>query len=506
MTDLASRHAGPDRPGGPGPRSPSPGAWRSLWPHLLVVVAGLATALAAESAPVVVLGAMGLLAGVWVVARPESAATVAVALLYSNAVVIAVKSHGAPGALAAIVPLLLLVTVSYRVFARREPFLLPRPGLWVVALVVAQVLGAMSSRDPGASVTAWRVILTEGLVLFALITNAVRGYEMIRRVALLVVVLAAALGTLSMVQDLTNATGTYGGFASKSNAVVNKDDGGGKKRHAGPIGEKNRWAQTLAIVLPIAGALAATDRSRTVRTIALVSGVGIVIGIVLTYSRGALVGLVLTGIVAMALRWVKVRAIFVVGVVAVIGISTFSPAFAERAGTVREAGSSLTGSGSGSSTDGSVNNRTAEATAAISVFFRHPVIGVGVGLFPTYYQDEARSQGADRIVGVDREAHDLYLGLAAESGLVGLLAFAGLSSSILRPLGSVRRRHLDVRSDVAGLATGFALAFVTYLTTGFFLHFAYIRYFWLLAALATCMGLVDEVDPRPRLAPENALP
>ena len=65
-------------------------------------------------------------------------------------------------------------------------------------------------------------------------------------------------------------------------------------------------------------------------------------------------------------------------------------------------------------------------------------------------------------------------------------------ASILGSLARARRR-LAAERDVAALATGFALALITYLTTGLFLHFAYIRYFWLFAALAAAMGMV--VDP-----------
>lgn len=463
--------------------------------QVLVVVVAVGAAAATGAVPLAALVAVGLIAAVLVAARPGVAALVAVGLLYSNAVVIAVNSHGAPGAMAAMVPLLFMVTVSFRIFARREPFVLPRPGLWVVALLLAQALGAMSSRDPISSVGTWQASLLEGLLLFLLVTNAIRGYEMIRMAALVLVIAAAALGTLTLVQDVTGAKGDFGGFATKSKAVVGQDSSGnGSSRHAGPIGEQNRWAQSLAVVLPLAIGLALTDRVRAVRLTARIAIPGILVGIVLTYSRGAVVGLVLTGLVALALRWVRVKVAVAVAAVAIIALGALAPVYVTRASTVVNAGSSVSGSASAQA-DGSISNRTTEAYAAIAVFSRHPIIGVGVGLFPTYFQDEARKQGAARIVGVNREAHDLYLGIAAESGLLGLMAFAGLSGSILSSLATVRRRAQGIRDDVAGLATGFALAFVTYLTTGIFLHFAYIRYFWMLAALAAAMGMVKVVAP-----------
>lgn len=468
------------------------------WIPASAVAGAVVLAVAVDVAPVFLLAPVAVLAGLWVVARPDVAAITAVGLLYSNAVVVAIQSHGAPGAFAAVVPLLLLITVSSRVFAGREPFLLPRPALWVVALVVAQVLGAMSSRDPAESVAAWQVTLIEGLLLFALVTNAVRGFAMIRAVVLVLVVIAAGLGTLSVVQEATGASGTYAGFSTRSKAVVGDDDNGAR-RHAGPIGEQNRWGQTLAMVLPLAVALAATDRSRTTRLVALVCSGAIAAGITMTYSRGAFVGLALTGLVALLLKWIRLRWVVTGAALALLALAAFAPVFLTRAGTVTDVGSSVRGSARDEPVDGSISNRTTEANAAISVFLRHPFVGVGVGLFPTYFQDEARRLGADRIVGVNREAHNLYLGVAAESGLVGIVAFGGLTISILGPLAAIRRHERTANPAVAGLATGFALAFVTYLTTGLFLHLAYVRYFWLLAALATVMGMVETSDSTDRV-------
>ena len=137
----------------------------------------------------------------------------------------------------------------------------------------------------------------------------------------------------------------------------------------------------------------------------------------------------------MALRWIRIGTTVVFGVVAVLLLLALAPTFTDRASTVvsaRQSAASRT-SGEGGQ-DGSFTNRTTEAVAATAVFFRQPVLGVGLGLFPSYFQDEARANGADRIVGVDREAHNLYLGLAAETGVLGLITFGGVIASILGSL------------------------------------------------------------------------
>jgi hypothetical protein len=49
-------------------------------------------------------------------------------------------------------------------------------------------------------------------------------------------------------------------------------------------------------------------------------------------------------------------------------------------------------------------------------------------------------------------------------------------------------------TELANLSTGFFLAIVSYMTTGIFLHFAYIRYFWLMIALSVVMSGFRESD------------
>ena len=52
------------------------------------------------------------------------------------------------------------------------------------------------------------------------------------------------------------------------------------------------------------------------------------------------------------------------------------------------------------------------------------------------------------------------------------------------------------------MATAYMLALVTYLTTGLFLHFAFIRYFWLFVALAASVMYI--ADRQERVAAREA--
>jgi O-antigen ligase len=139
-----------------------------------------------------------------------------------------------------------------------------------------------------------------------------------------------------------------------------------------------------------------------------------------------------------------------------------------------------------SQSDGAVRGRLTEMMAAWNVFLDHPLVGVGPGHFSTYYSMDymADPEIAFRRINRPRHAHSLYLELAAETGLLGLTAFAAVVGVVLWRLTSVRRRLLAARPELAPWAAGFWVAIIAYLAAGFFLQLSFQRYFWLFLALA----------------------
>ena len=92
----------------------------------------------------------------------------------------------------------------------------------------------------------------------------------------------------------------------------------------------------------------------------------------------------------------------------------------------------------------------------------------------------------------EREAHNLYVGIASDSGLLGLTAFFGAVIVTLRQLAGLRSQLIGIRPQLAHLAAGFMLAIVAYLTTGIFLHLAMERYLWLLLALGAAVWVIGQ--------------
>jgi O-antigen ligase len=159
--------------------------------------------------------------------------------------------------------------------------------------------------------------------------------------------------------------------------------------------------------------------------------------------------------------------------------------------TLAHLGSAAAPPGSQAATDLSIQGRAAEMRAAALVFEQHPVAGVGPSEFPLYYQQYAAAQGSgivrtinygpDRGAPDPRASHDMFLSVAAEVGILGLLVFTAIIATALGTLRSVAR---TAEPDLSALALGLFAALAGYVTAGLFLTLAYERYFWLLLALA----------------------
>ena len=143
--------------------------------------------------------------------------------------------------------------------------------------------------------------------------------------------------------------------------------------------------------------------------------------------------------------------------------------------------------------------------AALHVLLDYPLVGVGPGQYTPFYSlrymDDPST--AYRQIGKERRGHSLYFELGAETGLVGLSIFLGLATTALWRLHRLRSRFSD-RPEIAHVATGIAFAIVAYLGTSVFLSFAFMRYWWLLLALAgAACRASSPVDEEPRRAQEQ---
>jgi len=464
----------------------------------------LAFLLAAVNPWLALAGLVALLIALAIVTNPEQAALVVFFILYANLSVLVIR-RGVPTQIAGSFFLLLGVPLFHRLVVRRERLIVTPVVLLMVAYLAVLLLSAAVSDRPQLTFSRIKDYLLEGLVLYFLVVNVVRDRTMLRRTLWVVVLAGAVMGGVTFYQGTAGAyDNDFGGFAqvTRSAVTVGEEDFLGNKpqlqRLAGPIGEKNRFAQVLVVLVPLTVALGLSERRRGGRWAAWAALLLILGGMLYTFSRGAGVALGVMVLVIMPPPMIRPRIAAAIGTAIVVLALTFAPGYVYRLSTLGNITALL--GGDPSQADTSVQGRATENLATLRIFLDHPVLGVGPGQTPRFIRDYGRSVGF-RLLDPNRRAHNLYLEELADTGVVGFSVFFAMVGVTLAGLYKVR--HRTQRDDRVAylLASGMILSILTYLVTAIFLHLSYERYYWFLLALAGVTARV--LLPAPAADPEQ---
>lgn len=481
-----------------------PARWRhGGWSVAIVVVAllvAVATAVIGGPIPLVLLLVAAL--AIALLGRPDIATPTFAFVFYLNLPTLATRFHGVPAVVAVLFGLILVLPALKYIFMERRPIVFPVPYGLMFAYLAAALTSTLLSADVESSALALGVFLSEGLLLYFLVVNVVRSTEALRHVIWALLIAGAIMGAISVWQESTQSYHNVLGGLAQVNQIgfgVGEDIGGKviRPRLAGPIGEQNRYAQVLVVLVPLALFRFWGERRLALRVIAGACTLLIISGILLTFSRGAAVALAGLFLTMTALRYIRVRDLLVVGLTISLLIGVVAPQAIIRLDSLAGIGALL--SSQEENADGAIVGRATSNLAALNAFLDHPIVGVGPGqYFRRFSQDYGNDLGL-RHFDSQRRAHSLYFETAADLGILGFSIFMAVIGATLVPLWRLRRRLRATRPDLANIAASFFLSVVAYLYTGVFLHLSYERYFWILLALAAVAATVIRQDAEPEI-------
>lgn len=478
-------------------RPPVPrAAWLGL--GLLAGVAALAALVTSFGAGYVLLALVAAALATTLVVWPEGATLLVVFLLYVNFPAILTKQHGAPEAAAGSFILLLGLPLVHHLIAARGRLKVDTTFQLMVLLLLVYAASSFAAVDRSIALGRIWLYLLEGLLLYWLMVNVIPSVGTLRRVVWAVLAAGSLVSLLCIYQDFTgDYRQEFGGLAYRNfvTAVEEEEEAvaasprEGREtwnRAQGPVNEPNRFAQIMIVLLPLAVFMHRTARAAGPRLAAGGAGVLILIGTLLTLSRGAMVTLLLMTIAMAAVRWVRTSHVAIAAAVVVLAIPIVTPFFIPRVLSIVNAGAVVRGDAD-VYRDGAVLGRTTSMLTSLNVFLDHPVLGVGLGQYSRFYSLEY-SRNPDvqfRDLREPRRAHTLYFEAAAETGLIGLVTFLSIVGYLLRRLWGARRALLERDRYAADLATALSMSLIAYLITALFLHLSYQRYYWFLIALAS---------------------
>ncbi|MBM3695456.1 MAG: hypothetical protein FJW79_05940 [Actinobacteria bacterium] len=460
------------------------------------ITAGAAAGAAAALLPrplLVLLALAALVPAGLVVARADWALAVVAAFAVLNLANVATDFHGAPSVFQ---PLLALVAfgIAYRWTARGER---PAGGGRAAAFVGGYAAVALASLLVAADFAAGRtqaVSLLKDAVLAILAGLLLRQTAALRRVVWVLVGSGALLATISGFQFLTGSFDTgFLGFGQS--AVQNIVGGADDVRISGPIGDPNFYAQLLVMLTPLALDRALAEPRRSLRLAAWCAAAAIGAAVIFTFSRGGILALGVVAVLMLLRRPARWGTLLALALVAALAVPFLPSGYIDRLTTLGQVGTVQ------STTDVSIRGRTAELGAAWAMFVERPLTGVGLGNFAAHYQEYARGLGIE-VRRVDREAHNLYLEVAAETGVFGLAAFGVMVGGAFRAVRLARRRwRAGGREADAGLAYAVGVALTGWLATSVFLHLDFARPWWLLLGIAFALPRLAASDAPAREAP-----
>jgi len=462
--------------------------------RLFNVFIPLAVVLGAASGILVVLlgqpfyilfGLAGLVVFLLSIYSAEFGLLVLIFISYTRFSDIITEFHGFPSTAKPFIAILLVsIFVRWAVFEER-------PKGWVGPFVLFGLLSLVGfvsllySPVPDRVMARWFDDIKD-MVIALIIVILLQSGPTFRRALWVLIGIGVFLGTLSVFQYLTGTfDNNYGGFAlSLEHQIIGTID---DYRSTGPMGDPNYFAQIMVVLIPIALERFLHEKKNSLRLVALWSFAVSVLTVMFTYSRGGFLAMVIGVMLVLIYYPPKQFQIPVIIISVIVFVSLLPPNYLDRLSTLTDL---FKPRGTLRIEERSLQGRLSENLAALEMIKANPLFGVGLNsykyLFPVYSKRLGLA-----LVATEREAHNLFLEVAAETGVIGFSVFVFVLFVCLQVMfrgrNSFNRSGMD---DYSGMITGFLGGFIAYFVASVFIHNAFPRYFYLLIGLALSIRLV----------------
>jgi len=429
----------------------------------------------------VLVGLASLIGFVAAIVSVEFGLLLLVFITYTRFSDIAVHNYNAPSIAKSFVVLLLIGIFIRWVISQDKPRGLLLPAVLVIAYGLVGFASLLYAPDQQAVIDSLSNYVKDALIALVVVALLKKPYQF-RNVIYTLLIIGVFIGTISVHQYLTrNFRSTYGGFAVAEymNIVGELND----YRLSGPVGDPNFFSQVM-VVLALLGVERLMHEKRLFWKIMAGWAAAVsTLTVVFTFSRGTTIALVLSLIIFFWIYRLK-PAQFLVIVTLGMAMLLFAPqTYYQLLMSITDVLPTSNGE-INIRKDRAIQGRASENLTAWIMFTDHPLLGVGLNNFSSLYQEYTKDLGLAPSA-TSRSPHNLYLEVAAETGMIGLLVFLTLIVFTFRSLFRARRMFIEAGMlDYANMAAGFTIAFAGYLLAAVFVHAAYPRYFYLLVGIA----------------------
>ena len=301
------------------------------------------------------------------------------------------------------------------------------------------------------------------VIIFILMVNLIDTRQRIFSLWKLVVVCGATLGVGAIKSYMK------GEFTAKGLRI--------EGLVGGMFENPNDLATALNLLLPFAVLLALISKGFA-RLFFLSCAAAIAIGVLVTFSRGGFLGLIALGAVLLWKlgRGRRLKTILAAALICGILFAVLPGGYGDRIATIFNTEQDQTGS---------AQLRRELMARAASIAISRPIVGVGMGNFHIYSMHE-------------KEAHNAYLEIAAELGVMGLIAYLIVIFAPLRSLRRIERQTVSRRSkserEMYWLSVSIQAALIAYMVCSFFASIQYLWYLYYSAAYAVALRQIRAAE------------
>jgi len=328
----------------------------------------------------------------------------------------------------------------------------------VFGLLVIALLSILVAID---RLRAWNAFVefSKVVAIFVVMINVVRTEKRLRSILFLVLI-ASCVIAVAAVYDYS-----VGHVNIKGERIVGVI--------GGLFDNPNDLALHLVTLVPLCLGMALASRGVILKLFLVAFACLFIVGVIVTFSRGGFIGLVIT-MTALAWNLGRRNRVFfgLLGGGVVLGLVVFAPvAYRNRLATTQ---------------DDSALARTDDLKRSLFLTIRHPILGVGMDNYVLYSNSE-------------KATHNAYTQVSSELGLIAATLYVWFLISPMRRLKRLAANKVNGsrRSPVGYLAIGLQASLVGFLVCSFFASVAYLWYVYYIVGYGICLSRIHAAaEPR----------
>lgn len=365
-------------------------------------------------------------------------------------------------------------------------------GIWILLFAMVVFVSTFFSVNLNISMSTFRLYFRVFLLYF-LITNIITSSLWMRKFIYTLLLAGVLITTFSIIDNysfkkyhmpITDKLGITSTSPEMYEMMIRKRD---PNRLYGALGytkDVNYFSLILVTLFPLTFTFI-NDKKKLSIFFCYISEILIFLGIIFSLSRAAILALIIITILMIKRSLIPKKLLKATLIIIIISLPILSMQSLKRIYSFVLYPFEMKKTNSMDIQN--VSSRIYCIQAGLQMFFDHPFIGVGIGNYPYTYARYA-PPGAER---TPRYAHNTYIQILTETGLIGFVVF--IVGILLNLIVLTRIKKLTIEKGnefFYKVSSLLEISFIAFLIACFFVSAASVDIFWIIIASSTSLYFI----------------